>query len=318
MAAATAPDLSALDIDAVRAMVLEQHAVIERLQTMIAHLRRMQFGRKSEKIDRQVEQLELELEELESAKAARLEELERKLEPVKAAAVAAAKKPVRRPLPEHLRREVETHMPAAQGCPACGAELNKLGEDVSEVLEWVPASFKVIRHVRPKMCCTKCDVIVQAEAPSRPIARGMAGPGLLAHVLVSKYADHLPLNRQSEIYAREGVELERSTLADWVGSASTLLQPLNEALRKHVMAAAKVHADDTPVPVLEPGKGRTKTGRLWTYVRDERPAGQTTAPAVVCIHSGPLGQASDAASGKVQGYAASGCLCWLQPPVRQR
>jgi transposase len=280
MAAATAPDLSALDIDALRAMVLQQHTVIERLQTMIAHLRRMQFGRKSEKIDRQVEQLELELEELESAKAARLEELERKLEPAKVASVAAVRKPVRRALPNHLPREVETYMPAAQDCPACGAELNKLGEDVSEVLEWVPASFKVIRHIRPKMCCSKCDVIVQAEAPSRPIARGMAGAGLLAHVLVSKYADHLPLHRQSEIYAREGVELERSTLADWVGSASKLLEPLNEALRKHVMSAAKLHADDTPVPVLEPGKGRTKTGRLWTYVRDERPAGQTTAPAV--------------------------------------
>ena len=280
MAAVAAPDLSALDIDALRAMVLEQHAVIERLQTMIAHLRRMQFGRKSEKIDRQVEQLELELEELESAKAARLEALERKLEPVKAAAVAAVRKPVRRPLPNHLPREVETHMPAEQGCPACGGDLSKLGEDVAEVLEWVPASFKVIRHVRPKMCCTKCDAIVQAEAPSRPIARGIAGPGLLAHVLVAKYCDHLPLHRQSEIYAREGVELERSTLADWVGSASKLLEPLNEALRKHVMSAAKLHADDTPVPVLEPGRGRTKTGRLWTYVRDERPAGQTTAPAV--------------------------------------
>ncbi len=280
MAAIAAPDLSALDVDGLRAMVLEQHAVIERLQTMIAHLRRMQFGRKSEKIDRQVEQLELELEELESAKAARLEELQHKLEPAKAAGVAVVRKPGRRALPNHLAREVETHLPAEQDCPACGAELRKLGEDVSEVLEWVPASFKVIRHVRPKMCCSKCDVIVQAEAPSRPIARGLAGPGLLAHVLVSKYCDHLPLHRQSEIYAREGVELERSTLADWVGSASKLLEPLNEALRKHVMSGAKLHADDTPVPVLEPGKGRTKTGRLWTYVRDERPAGQKTAPAV--------------------------------------
>jgi transposase len=280
MAAIAAPDLSALDVDGLRAMVLEQHAVIERLQTMIAHLRRMQFGRKSEKIDRQVEQLELELEELESAKAARLEQLQHKLEPAKAAGVAVIRKPVRRPLPNHLAREVETHLPAEQDCPACGAELKKLGEDVSEVLEWVPASFKVIRHVRPKMCCSKCDVIVQAEAPSRPIARGLAGPGLLAHVLVSKYCDHLPLHRQSEIYAREGVELERSTLADWVGSASKLLEPLNDALRKHVMSAAKLHADDTPVPVLEPGKGRTKTGRLWTYVRDEGPAGQTAAPAV--------------------------------------
>jgi transposase len=280
MPAAALPDLKALSVDALRTMVVEQHAFIERLQTMIAHLRRMQFGRKSEKIERQVEQLELELEELESAKGAQLEELERKLEPAKAAAVGTVRKPVRRALPAHLPREVKTHAPAEQCCPACRAELKKLGEDVSEVLEWVPASFKVIRHVRPKLCCTKCDVIVQAEAPSRPIARGMAGPGLLAHVLVSKYADHLPLYRQAEIYAREGLDLERSTLADWVGSTSKLLEPLNEALRRHVMSASKVHADDTPVPVLEPGKGRTKTGRLWTYVRDERAAGQTTAPAV--------------------------------------
>jgi transposase len=285
MPAAALPDLNALDVDALRTMVVEQHTLIERLQTMIAHLRRMQFGRKSEKIERQVEQLELELEELESAKAAQIEELERKLEPPKAAALETVRKPVRRALPEHLPREVETHSPADQCCPACSAELKKLGEDVSEVLEWVPASFKVIRHVRPKMCCTKCDVIVQAEAPTRPIARGMAGPGLLAHVLVSKYADHLPLYRQAEIYAREGVELERSTLADWVGSSSKLLEPLNEALRQHVMSASKLHSDDTPVPVLEPGKGRTKTGRLWTYVRDERTAGQTTAPAVWFAYS---------------------------------
>ncbi len=280
MPAAALPDLNALDVDGLIAMVVEQHGLIERLQTMIAHLRRMQFGRKSEKIERQVEQLELELEELESAKAAQLEELERKLEPAKAAAVAAVRKPVRRALPDHLPREVETHAPVEQDCPACGAQMNKLGEDVSEVLEWVPASFKVIRHVRPKMCCSKCDVIVQAEAPSRPIARGTAGPGLLAHVLVSKYADHLPLYRQSEIYAREGVELERSTLADWVGSTSKLLAPLNATLRQHVMSASKLHGDDTPVPVLEPGKGRTKTGRLWVFVRDERAAAQTTAPAV--------------------------------------
>ena len=284
MPAAALPDLNALDVGALRTMVIDQQALIERLQTMIAHLRRMQFGRKSEKIERQVEQLELELEELESAKAAQREELERKLEPVQTAALETVRKPVRRALPEHLRREVEMHEPTEQGCPVCHAELKKLGEDVSEMLEWSPASFKVIRHVRPNLCCTKCDVIVQAEAPSRPIARGMAGAGLLAHVLVSKYADHLPLYRQAEIYAREGVELERSTLADWVGS-SQLREPLQAALRRHVMSASKLHADDTPVPVLEPGKGRTKTGRLWTYVRDERAAGQTTAPAVWFAYS---------------------------------
>jgi len=149
----------------------------------------------------------------------------------------------------------------------------------------VPAHWKVIRQVRPKLACAGCDKIVQAEAPSRPIARGMAGPGLLAHVLVSKYADHLPLYRQEEIYAREGIELERSTLADWVGSASALLQPLVEALRRHVLVAEKLHADDTPVPVLAPGNGKTKTGRLWTYVRDDRPAGDTTPPAVWFAYS---------------------------------
>ena len=195
------------------------------------------------------------------------------------------RKPARRPLPDHLPREVAIHEPEEKGCPACGGGLNKLSEDISEMLEYVPARFKVIRHVRPKLSCTKCDAIVQAEAPSRPVARGLAGPGLLAHVLVSKYADHQPLYRQSEIYAREGVELERSTLADWVGATSELLRPLHEALRRHVMDARKVHADDTPVPVLTPGQGKTKQGRLWTYVRDDRGAGDRTSPAVWFAYS---------------------------------
>jgi hypothetical protein len=138
----------------------------------------------------------------------------------------------------------------------------------------------VIRHVRPRLACTCCERIVQAPAPIRPIDRGIPGPALLAHVLVSKYADHLPLYRQAGIYARSGVELERSTLADWVGSATRLLSPLVDALARHVLAAEKLHADDTPVPVLQPGRGTTKTGRLWTYVRDDRPAGSTVPPAV--------------------------------------
>jgi transposase len=128
------------------------------------------------------------------------------------------------------------------------------------MLEYVRACFQVIRHVRPKLSCQQCERIVQAPAPSRPIARGLAGPGLLAHVLVSKYADHLPLYRQCEIYERHGIELERSTLADWVGGTSALLDPLVEVLRRYVMAATKLHADDTRVPVLAPGTGKTKTG----------------------------------------------------------
>ncbi len=147
------------------------------------------------------------------------------------------------------------------------------------MLEYAPASFYVVRHVRPKLSCTKCDHIVQAAAPTRPIERGLAGPGLLAHVLISKYADHLPLYRQAGIYARQDIKLERSTLADWVGGTSQLLEPLIEVLRRYVTASSKLHADDTPVPVLAPGNGKTKTGRLWTYVRDDRPAGDERAPA---------------------------------------
>ena len=170
--------------------------------------------------------------------------------------------------------------PTAQACPSCGGHLKHLGEDVSEQLEYVPASFRVIRHVRPKLACSCCDCIVQAAAPSRPIERGLPGPGLLAHVLVAKFADHLPLYRQSAIYACEGVELSRALLADWVGACSDLLAPLVDAIGRHVRAAAKLHADDTPLPVLAPGLGKTKTARLWTYVRDDRPSGLNRPGAI--------------------------------------
>lgn len=177
-------------------------------------------------------------------------------------------------------------MPAADACPSCGGGLRHLGEDVSEQLEYIPASFRVIRHVRPKLACSCCDAIVQAPAPSRPIERGIPGPGLLAHVMVAKYADHLPLYRQSVIYAREGVDLDRALLASWVGAASALLRPLVDAIRRHVLVATKLHADDTPIPVLAPGNGKTKTARLWTYVRDDRPSGDT-APAAVWFAYSP-------------------------------
>ena len=180
---------------------------------------------------------------------------------------------------------MHTYLPTEDACPACGGTLHKLGEDVSEILERVPATYKVIRHVRVKMACTRCDVIVQAPASSRPIERGIAGPALLAHVQVSKFADHLPLYRQSEIFAGEGIDLDRSTLADWVGAASHLLAPLVEATLKHILAATKIHADDTPIPVLAPSMGKTKTALLWTYVRDDRPAGLDTPPAVWFAYS---------------------------------
>ncbi len=183
-------------------------------------------------------------------------------------------------MPEHLPRERVVHAPPFT-CPDCGKEMRPIGEDVSEVLDYVPEHFRVIRHVRPKLACPGCEKIVQVEAPSRPIDRGMVGAALLAHVLVSKYADHLPLYRQSEIYARQGVELERSTMAEWVGRYFHLLDPLTEALARYVLGAQKLHADDTPVPVLEPGRGKTKTGRLWVYVRDDRPAASQEPPAVL-------------------------------------
>jgi transposase len=284
---ATLPDLSAFDAEALKALVVAQHDEllshkneIEHLQMLIAKLRRMMFGRSSEKIRQQVEQLELKLEELETTKAGRAA-ASIEAPPV----IESAQKPSRRTLPEHLPREVETHMPAHDACSECGGIMRRLGEDASEVLEYVPESFKVVRHVRPKFSCAGCERIVQSPAPTRPIERGMAGPGLLAHVLVSKYADHLPLYRQSEIYARQGVELDRSTLADWVGNTSRLIQPLVDAVREHIMAAPKIHADDTPVPVLAPGQGKTKLARLWTYVRDDRPAGDRTPPAVWFAYS---------------------------------
>ena len=290
MFAAALPDLDSLDLEAMKALVMAQHerytaalssrtTEIERLKLLVEKLKHMLFGRKSEKVLRQIEQLELQIEDLEVATVAE------QIQAITPAERPATARPFRRPLPEHLPREVHTHMPEHEACPECGKRLRPLGEDVAEMLEYVRACFKVIRHVRPKLSCEACDRIVQTPAPSRPIDRGLAGPGLLAHVLVSKYADHTPLYRQSEIYAREGVDLDRSTLAGWVGAAAELLAPLVQAVHDHVLAASKLHADDTPVPVLAPGTGKTKTGRLWTYVRDDRPSGSADAPAVWFAYS---------------------------------
>jgi len=263
------------ELNETRAALAQRDREIEALKLTLLKLRRLQFGRSSEKLAVEIGQLELRLEELEG---------EGTITEVSTVARRPRQRPARRPLPAHLPRESIVHTPACS-CPGCGGALRPIGESVSEMLEYVPARFKVIRHVRPKLACDSCEAILQAPAASRPIARGRAGPGLLAHVLVSKYADHLPLYRQSAIYAREGVDLDRSTLADWVGQSSSLLRPLGKALARHVLAAAKVHADDTPVPVLAPGAGRTKTGRLWAYVRDDRPAADATPPAVLFRYS---------------------------------
>jgi len=264
------------DVTTLKERLHSAHAEIERLRLIIAKLQRLQFGPRSEKIDREIEQLELQLEELQVTN-----------KPARAVMPVTHEKtqPVRRPLPEHLPREQRLYEPACN-CPDCGTAMRRIGEDVSEVLDYVPGRFKVIRHVRPKHACPDCQRIVQVEAPSRPIARSFAGSGLLAHILTAKYSDHLPLYRQAQIYAREGVELDRSTMAQWVGGCTQLLTPLAAALARYVFAAGKLHADDTPVPVLDPGRGKTKTGRLWTYVRDDRPA-KSEHPAAVLFRYSP-------------------------------
>jgi transposase len=264
-------------LEVAEALVLSQKLELEKLRFEIACLKRQKYGRSSEQLDRELTQMQLSIEDLEASLAQRPVHVRPAVKQVPA-------QPARRPLPEHLPREQIVHDPPCT-CPACGGELRRLGEDVSEMLEYVPGRYKVIRHVRPKLSCASCQKIVQVSAPSRPIERGIAGPGLLAHVLVSKYCDHLPLYRQSQIYAREGLELDRSTLADWVGGASALLEPLVQALVRYVLSSYKLHGDDTPVPVLCPGRGTTKQGRLWTYVRDDRPAASNEPPAVFFRYS---------------------------------
>jgi transposase len=247
-----------------------------------------------EKLSREVAQLELAIEEIEASEgtvpagavdpADAADSGDAAAESAETTASAEPRKPARRRLPEHLPRETVVHAPAA-ACPHCGGAVRTLGEDKSEVLEYVPGHFKVVEHVRPKVSCRACDQISQAPTPILPIERGRPGPGLLTQVLISKYCDHLPLYRQADIYAREGVVLSRSTLAGWVGRAAFELRPLIEAVAAHVLAGDKIHGDDTPVPVLAPGTGKTATGRLWAYVRDDRPWASQAPPAVFYCYS---------------------------------
>jgi transposase len=233
-----------------------------------------------------LEQLELRLADMEEDAS------EAEAAAQMAAAAAASQKievqafhrrrPARRPLSDNLPRERVVY-PSPAACPCCGGKLHKLGEDVTETLELVPRQWKVIQHVREKYSCRSCEAITQPPAPSHPIPRGRAGPGLLAHILFAKYGLHLPLNRQSDVYAREGIDLDVSTLADWVGAAAATLMPLVETIRTHVFAAERIHADDTTVPVL--AKGKTRTGRLWTYVRDDRPFAGPDPPAAAFFYS---------------------------------
>lgn len=274
----------AAELKAARAGLAEQMLCNEQLKARLARLLRERYGASSEKLRGAIEQLELTLEELET-QLAETEPAEAPEPPATAAGTKPARrKPVRKPLPAQLPRDVVEHAPPC-ACPNCGGTLRPLGEDVTEVLEYVPGSFHVIRHVRPKVSCRSCETIAQAPVPSLPIQRGLAAPGLLAHVLTAKFCDHLPLYRQAEIFACQGVDLDRSTLSDWVGQSAALVRPLVDAVGAHVMAAERVHADDTTVPVLDPGRGKTKTGRLWCYVCDDRPFGGQAPPAVRYFYS---------------------------------
>jgi transposase len=288
------------DVETLKAMVLTAQAermaaeaqahslqlLIEKMKYTIAKLRHQQYGQSSER-SALLEQLELELSELEET--ASESEANAQLAAAAAAGTKIAvkgferRKPARRPLPEHLPRERVVE-PAPFSCVCCGStDLRKIGEDVTETLEAIPRQWKVIQHVREKFSCRDCEKISQAPAPSHPIARGRAGPHLLAQVLFGKYGLHLPLNRQSTAFEKEGIPLDVSTLADWVGACAATLMPLIEAIRAHVFAAERIHADDTPVKVL--AKGKTRTGRLWIYVRDDRPFGGPDPPAAVFFYS---------------------------------
>ncbi|EPV6437778.1 IS66 family transposase, partial [Escherichia coli] len=257
---------------------------INRLKALVAKLQRMQFGKSSEKLraktERQIQEAQERISALQEEMA---ETLGEQYDPVLPSPLRQSS--AHKPLPASLPRETRVIRPEEECCPACGGELSSLGCDVLEQLELISSAFKVIETQRPKLACCRCDHIVQAPVPSKPIARSYAGAGLLAHVVAGKYADYLPLYRQSEIYRRQGVELSRATLGRWTGAVAELLEPLYDILRQYVLMPGKVHADDIPVPVQEPGSGKTRTARLWVYVRDDRNAGSEMPPAVWFAYS---------------------------------
>ena len=259
---------------------------IEKLKAQLAKLRREKFGSSSERIERAIEQLELALEEAEAAKAEAATPQPPEPETPSHDAQTGdteqpEKKKKRRAVPPEFPRRDVVHAPAGT-CKTCGgAELRIVSESVTEVLTYIPARFEVTRHVRPACSCRKCETMVQTPMPDLPIPRGMVDASFLAHIAVAKFCDHLPLYRQAEIYARSGLDIDRGQLADWLGHIAWLLKPLVELIAAHVMAGRIIHADDTPVDVLAPGTGKTKIGRLWVYLRDERPHAGTAPPAVL-------------------------------------
>lgn len=284
------------DIDALKAALLAERtarlemearasgaeAMVAHLKLLIAKMKRDRFGASAERSRKLLDQLEMQLEELEIIAAENEASAgEASSEQVNVRPFTRAK-PVRGPLPAHLPRE-RVVLPSPTVCPCCGGKLAKLGEAVTETLESIPRSYKVIQTVREKFSCRSCETITQPPAPFHPISRGRAGPELLATIIHGKFGEHQPLNRQSERFAQEGIDLSVSTLADWVGACTTALAPLVAMIRTHVLSAERLHGDDTTVPVLATGK--TITGRLWVYVRDDRPFGGPPHPAAMFYYS---------------------------------
>jgi transposase len=259
------------------ARAIGAEAVIAHLKFVIAKLEHHRYAPSSERGRKLLDQAELQLEEFETDAAEEAIATEVNAAQTGVVRSVTRRKPVRGPLPAHLPRE-RVVIPGPTACSCCGGALSKLGETITESLESVPRQWKVIQTVREKFVCRACGTITP-PAPFHPIARGRAGPNLLAMILDAKFSNHQPLNRQSEMYAREGIDLDVSTLADWVGACTATLSPLVALIRDHVLAAERIHGDDTTVPVL--AKGKTVTGRLWTYVRDDRPFGGTAPPAAI-------------------------------------
>src|ERR1039458_5244381 len=271
------------EVASARAQRSDDQALIAHLKLQIEKLNRDRYGRRSERAARLLNQLELQLEELEAT--ATEDELAAEMAAAKTTKVASftRKRPSRKPFPEHLPRE-RVIVPGPTACACCGGgRLRKLGEDVTETLESVPRQWKVIQHVREKFTCRDCESISQAPAPFHVIPRGWAGPSLLAMMLFEKFGQHQPLNRQAERYAKEGVPISLSTLADQVGGCTAALMPLFKRLEAYVLSAERLHGDDTTVPVL--AKGKTDTGRIWVYVRDDKPFGGPAPPAAVFYYS---------------------------------
>lgn len=257
-----------------RADITARDILIDTLRVQLARLKRMQFGKASEKLTHEIAQLELALEELEAEAAAVRAQ---RADPAKLDRPASV-----RALPDHLPREEQRIEPEHGNCtcPDCGGALRPLGQDSDEMLDAVPVQWRVVRTIRPKYSCRACEKVVQATAPVKAIARGRATFGTLAHVVVAKFDHHLPLYRQAEMMAAQGIDIDRSTLAGWAGQASALLDPIVSRIREAGLTATKIHTDDTPVPMLDPGRGKTATGRIWAYVVDDRGAGATTPPLV--------------------------------------